>query len=147
MGGRRADRGGLRHRRRRAHLPRWWRPVSLEAEVDGPPAVGETARLHFQGRLPYTLRTTSKITRLEPPTEIEADVDGDLSGHGDWTFTPMHGRVHVRFDWRVNADRALLWVLTPLLRPAFRWNHDWAIARAKEGLEPYARKHGTIRRA
>ena len=29
-------------------------------------------------------------------------------------------------------------LLTPLLRPAFRWNHDWAIARAQEGLEPYA---------
>jgi hypothetical protein len=43
----------------------------------------------------------------------------------------------VRFDWRVHADRRLLRVLTPLLRPAFRWNHDWAIARAIEGLEPY----------
>jgi hypothetical protein len=26
-----------------------------------------------------------------------------------------------------------------VLRPIFRWNHNWAIARAKEGLEPYAR--------
>jgi hypothetical protein len=30
-------------------------------------------------------------------------------------------------------------VLTPLLRPMFRWNHNWAIARAMDGLEPYAR--------
>jgi len=29
--------------------------------------------------------------------------------------------------------------LTPLLRPLFRWNHSWAVARAREGLEPYAR--------
>ena len=49
------------------------------------------------------------------------------------------GGTHVRFDWRVHADRALLRVLTPLMRPAFRWNHAWAIARAVEGLEPYAR--------
>jgi hypothetical protein len=26
-----------------------------------------------------------------------------------------------------------------VLRPAFRANHAWAIARAREGLEPYAR--------
>ena len=26
-----------------------------------------------------------------------------------------------------------------VLRPALRWNHDWAIARAREGLEPWAR--------
>jgi hypothetical protein len=37
------------------------------------------------------------------------------------------------------AARPLLLVLTPLLRPLFRWNHNWAIARAIEGLEPYAR--------
>lgn len=40
------------------------------------------------------------------------------------------------FDWRVYADRALLRYLTPLLRPLFRWNHDWSIQRAIEGLEP-----------
>ena len=37
------------------------------------------------------------------------------------------------------ADKPLLRTLTPVLRPAFRWNHAWAIARAIEGLEPYAR--------
>jgi hypothetical protein len=46
----------------------------------------------------------------------------------------------VRFDWEVFADKRLLRVLTPLLRPAFRWNHAWAIARAMEGLEPYAQR-------
>jgi hypothetical protein len=45
----------------------------------------------------------------------------------------------VRFDWQVHADRPLLRALTPILRPIFRWNHNWAIARAKDGLEPYAR--------
>jgi hypothetical protein len=44
----------------------------------------------------------------------------------------------VRFDWRVVADRPLLRALSPLLRPALRWNHNWAIARARDGLEPYA---------
>ena len=43
----------------------------------------------------------------------------------------------MRFDWRVIADKPVLRVLTPVLRPLFRWNHAWAIARAQEGLEPY----------
>ena len=47
---------------------------------------------------------------------------------------------HVRFDWTVFADRKLLRTLTPVLRPAFRANHNWAIARAIEGLEPYAQR-------
>jgi uncharacterized protein YndB with AHSA1/START domain/quercetin dioxygenase-like cupin family protein len=120
--------------------PEWWRPVYIDVEADGEPAVGKESRQHFKGRLPYHLHTRSRIVRLEPPHVVESEVDGDLRGHGRWTLTDTpRGGTNVRFDWRVHADRALLRVLTPVLRPAFRWNHAWAIARAVEGLEPYAR--------
>jgi mannose-6-phosphate isomerase-like protein (cupin superfamily)/uncharacterized protein YndB with AHSA1/START domain len=124
--------------------PEWWRPVYIEAEADGPPAVGRVSRQLFKGRLPYRLRTRSEIVRLEPPRLIEGHVDGDLRGVGIWTLTPTAGGTHVRFDWRVHADRRLLQVLTPLLRPLLRWNHNWAIARAIEGLEPYALRTAAV---
>lgn len=120
--------------------PEWWRPVYLAAESDGPPEVGRVSHQRFKGRLPYKLRTTSEIVALERPRRIEAKVEGDLAGRGVWTLTPRDGGTHVRFDWHVNADRPLLRYLTPVLRPLFRWNHNWAIARATEGLEPYARR-------
>jgi uncharacterized protein YndB with AHSA1/START domain len=121
--------------------PQWWKPVYIEVDADGPPSVGRVSRQRFKGRLPYTLRTNSKIVRLDPPRMFEVEVAGDLSGRGVWTLTPSDGSVHVHFDWRVNADRPLLRILTPVLRPLFRWNHNWSIARAKEGLAPYARSH------
>jgi uncharacterized protein YndB with AHSA1/START domain len=119
--------------------PKWWRPVYLESEADGPPAIGCVSRQLFKGRLPYRLHTTSTITALDPPHRVEAKVDGDLRGRGIWTLTSTGERTHVRFDWQVNADRPLLRYLTPVLRRLFRWNHHWAIERAIEGLEPYAR--------
>jgi quercetin dioxygenase-like cupin family protein/uncharacterized protein YndB with AHSA1/START domain len=120
--------------------PQWWRPVYLAVEAeDGPPAIGHVARQHFKGRLPYHLRTRTTTTRLERPHVIEGETEGDLRGRGIWTLTGENGGTHVRFDWRVHADRPLLRALTPVLRPALRWNHNWAIARAREGLEPYAR--------
>lgn len=119
--------------------PQWWRPVYLEVQADGPAAPGSAASHHFKGRLPYHLHTRSMIVEIDPPHRVTADVDGDLRGRGTWTLTPAAQGTHVRFDWQVHADRALLRVLTPLLRPLLRWNHNWAIARAKEGLEPYAR--------
>jgi uncharacterized protein YndB with AHSA1/START domain len=119
--------------------PEWWTPVYLDVDADGPPALGKRSAQHFKGRLPYHLRTTSTITRLEPPRVVQGEVEGDLRGRGTWTLTPTAGGTHVRFDWRVFADRPLLRTLTPVLRPVFRWNHDWAIARATEGLESYAR--------
>ena len=120
--------------------PEWWKPVYIEVDADGEPALGKESRQHFKGRLPYHLHTRSRIVALDAPHVIEGEVDGDLRGHGRWTLTDAPGGgTHVRFDWRVHADRRLLRVLTPVLRPALRWNHAWAIARAVEGLEPYAR--------
>ncbi len=120
--------------------PAWWRPVYISVEADGPPAVGQVSRQHFKGRLPYHLHTTSEIVQLEAPHVVVAEVEGDLRGRGVWTLTPLdEDQTHVRFDWSVFADKKLLRTLTPVLRPLFRWNHNWAIARAMEGLEPYAR--------
>jgi mannose-6-phosphate isomerase-like protein (cupin superfamily)/uncharacterized protein YndB with AHSA1/START domain len=120
--------------------PEWWKPVYIDVDADGAPALGKESRQHFKGRLPYHLHTRSRIVALDAPHVIEGEVDGDLRGHGRWTLTDTPGGgTHVRFDWRVHADRRLLRVLTPVLRPALRWNHAWAIARAVEGLEPYAR--------
>jgi uncharacterized protein YndB with AHSA1/START domain/mannose-6-phosphate isomerase-like protein (cupin superfamily) len=127
--------------------PRWWRPVYLGVEADGPPAVGKESRQHFKGRLPYHLRTRSRIVRLEPPHVVAGEVDGDLRGRGVWTLTEIPGGTHVEFDWRVLADRRLLRILTPVLRPALRANHAWAIARAREGLEPYAQARAAERAA
>ena len=122
--------------------PEWWRPVYISAETDGPPEVGRVAQQHFKGRLPYHLHTTSRITRYDRPDVLEAQVEGDLRGRGIWTLSRRDGLTHVHFDWRVFAHRPLVRTLTPVLRPLFRWNHDWAIARAREGLEPYARRGG-----
>jgi uncharacterized protein YndB with AHSA1/START domain len=125
--------------------PRWWRPVYLDVEADGAGAVGVVARHHFKGRLPYHLHTRSVTVEFDPPRRVVADVDGDLRGRGEWTLTPTAHGTHVRFDWQVYADRKLLRVLTPVLRPLFRWNHNWAIARAMEGLEPYAQRAAASR--
>ena len=94
----------------------------------------------LQGPLPYHLHTRTRTTHAERPHTLQGETDGDLRGTGLWTLTRTRTGTHVRFDWRVHADRPLLRLLTPFLRPALRWNHDWAIARAIEGLEPYVRK-------
>ncbi len=120
--------------------PQWWRPVYIDVDADGPAELGKQSHQHFKGRLPYHLNTRSTVVALDPPHTITGDVDGDLRGRGTWTLTATATGTHVRFDWQVFADRRLLRVLTPVLRPVFRWNHNWAIARAKEGLEPFARR-------
>jgi uncharacterized protein YndB with AHSA1/START domain len=125
--------------------PEWWSPTYKQCTTDGPPMVGRVSHHRFGAKLPYTLKTTSTIVAMDRPHSFEVEVTGDLRGHGTWTLTPRDGKVHVRFDWRVFADRPLLRYLTPLLRPLFRWNHNEAIKSAQRGLEPYARTHAPDR--
>jgi hypothetical protein len=84
--------------------------------------------------------------RLEPPHVVEGEVDGDLRGHGRWTLTETPGGgTHVRFDWRVYADRRLLRVLTPALRRrSAGTTRGRSRARGREGLEPYARSRASV---
>ena len=114
--------------------PEWWTPVYRSVEGDR-----EQTHHYFKGKLPYTLQMDAQLVSEERPRRFEVAVDGDLRGRGIWTFTPDNGGTHVRWDWIVFADKLLLRVLTPVLRPLFRWNHVWAVARAREGLEPYVR--------
>jgi hypothetical protein len=73
------------------------------------------------------------------PASFAVKVVGDLNGSGQWTLTPTDGKVHIRFDWTVVADRPLLRYLIPVFRLIFRYNHNRSVKRAIEGLEPYAR--------
>lgn len=112
--------------------PQWWKPVYLAVDADGPLRVGRVARERVKGRFPHELSTQSVIVRLEPPRQFEVDVWGDLCGRGIWTLSKLpDGLVHVRFDCNV--------LVSARQRPLFRWNYSWAMARAVEGLEPYAR--------
>jgi quercetin dioxygenase-like cupin family protein/uncharacterized protein YndB with AHSA1/START domain len=120
--------------------PKWWKPVYLGVKTEG-----EYTLQHFKGRLPYHLHTRTRTVESHRPYRIHGETDGDLRGTGIWTLSEnADGTTHVRFDWQVHADRRLLKLLTPILRPALRWNHSWAIQRAIEGLEPYAQQRAMV---
>jgi quercetin dioxygenase-like cupin family protein/uncharacterized protein YndB with AHSA1/START domain len=119
--------------------PEWWKPVYLDVRTEG-----DFTLQHFKGRLPYHLHTRTRTVESERPYRLKGETDGDLRGTGIWTLAPAGEGTHVRFDWQVHADRRLLKLLTPILRPALRWNHNWAIARAIEGLEPYVRQRAKV---
>jgi hypothetical protein len=119
-------------------LPRWWPSTYLEAEVldeGDEKGVGKRVRLHTKGWLPYTLRWELEVTESRHPNGFSIAAKGDLAGEGIWTFEPSGAWTLVRYDWRVRAEKPLLAVLSPVLRPLFEANHRWAMARGEESLE------------
>ena len=116
---------------------RWWPDVYLavtplnSAEKDGP---GQSYRLVTRGKLPYRLRWNARIVRTRRPHGFTIEATGDFVGRGIWTLTERANDLKISFDWRLRAEKPLLRYLSFLLKPLFRWNHRWAMARGEEGL-------------
>jgi hypothetical protein len=120
-----------------AQLPRWWPSVYLEVEtldVGDERGVGRRARLHTRGWLPYTLRWELTVTESRSPRGFSIEAKGDLAGAGTWTLEESGAWTLVTYDWNVRAEKPLLRVLSPLLRPVLAANHRWAMRRGEESL-------------
>lgn len=116
-------------------LPRWWPSVYLAVRQLHPPpekgGVGGTYSLYTRGWLPYTLRWTLATTMAERPSRLGLAATGDFDGTGLWTLAPHGAGTRVTFDWRIVANKPLLRLLSPILRPVFSANHEWAM---RQGL-------------
>ena len=49
----------------------------------------------------------------------------------------MGDGTRVDLVWQVIVERPILKLLSPLLRPAFAWNHRWTTPRGEAGLKRY----------
>jgi hypothetical protein len=117
--------------------PLWGAPSYVEGKRLSGTGLGSTGRVSVRGALPYVLTLQCTIVKVVPSREIEIEVEGDLAGRQHWTFVPRGRTTEVSSDFRANTNWAVLSVMTPLLRPVFRWNHKLCKNRAMEGLERY----------
>lgn len=117
--------------------PRWWPAVYLGAELQPSGRadhIGDRVVFLTKGWLPYRLQWTAEVVRHERPHTIEVTATGDFVGCGIWRLESEGNATRVTFDWRLRADKPLLRWLSPLFKPLFRWNHEWAMARGYESL-------------
>lgn len=115
--------------------PRWWPEVWLRVTELEPIDGMSRYDLHTRGRLPYTLRWQSQTTEKRFPLRLALVATGDFVGRGIWTFIPDGADTIVRYDWRLRTEKPLLRHLSWLMKPLFRWNHNWAMARGLEGAK------------
>ncbi len=127
-------------------LTDWWGEVYREAEPLTPgekPHVGARLRARARGFLPYYLRFLLEVVELEPGRSIAVKTTGDFDGLWRAVLSPGSRGTHVDLTWEVIVERPILRALSPLLRPAFAWNHRWTTPRGEAGLIRYfERKDG-----
>ena len=118
--------------------PRWWGMVYDKVESLNHMAgdqVGAKAAVQAHGRLPYTIRFTSEVTAVTAPTMMSLKAYGDLSGTGTWRLTPTKAGTRVTFEWIVQADKPLLRLLSPLVKPVLAENHRWTMRQGEAALQ------------
>jgi Polyketide cyclase / dehydrase and lipid transport len=116
---------------------RWWPSVHLDVEELEPGderGVGRRARLHTKGWLPYTLDWELCVAESRHPEGFSIEAKGDLAGRGVWTFEQAGAWTLVTYDWQVRAEKPLLRLLSPWLRPVFGANHRWAMRMGERSL-------------
>jgi hypothetical protein len=80
-----------------------------------------------------------EVIDAEPPTRIFSRLSKDFDGTGEWTLVETADATEATLDWRPSVNHPLIKYLTPVLRPLFRSNHNWAMQRGERQLRAYLR--------
>ena len=119
--------------------PVWW-PGAEHVEQLAPgdsDGIGSLRRYVWKGPLPYRLSFIARATEIDKPRVLAADVEGDLSGFGRWTFRHNGGITTVRYEWEVRTTRLWMNALAPVIGTVLANNHH---ATMRQGGESLARR-------
>lgn len=109
----------------------WWKPAYVSTVKRSEKSV----ECIVKARLPYRLRFTTELVGEESPHEIYLKSYGELAGTGHWSLRAEGECTRVRFDWKVRAEKPWMRWLSLILKPLFRWNHDWVMKQGEPCLQ------------
>jgi hypothetical protein len=126
-------------------FPLWWQGVYLSVEpLDGgssEPEVGARLAAVARGWLPYKLHFTLETIALEKPRLIVFKASGDFETDASrWILTPKGKGTDVTLDWNPIVEKPIVKLLSPILKPIFRWNHNWTMIRGQRQIVEYMSK-------
>lgn len=116
--------------------PNWWKGVKTVQPLQNGDVnnVGKKMRYSWKSFLPYTLSFDMTSVTIKPFAYMEGNATGELEGVGKWFFKEENGITTVCYTWDVNTTKKWMNVLAPVLKPAFKWNHDVVMRWGAEGL-------------
>jgi hypothetical protein len=93
--------------------------------------------LLVEAYLPYRVNFGLEVLEAERPHRILSRLSKDFDGTGGWRLRETPAGTEAELDWRPSVNHALIKYLTPVLRPLFRSNHNWAMVRGERQLREH----------
>jgi uncharacterized protein YndB with AHSA1/START domain len=116
--------------------PIWWPYVERATKISegDDTGVGQVVRSKWSTALPYGFEFETEAIRVEEPSLLELESQGQLEGSGTWELSTTPEGTAVRYFWRVRTTQAWMDLLGPIARPGFAWNHAVIMRAGGEGL-------------
>jgi len=114
-------------------LPRWSGGLlHMDVRGGGGLGIGTVVDARVRSRLPFTLRFTFEVMRLEEPSLIEVRSWGDIVGTGSWAMEAVEDGTMVSYRWDVGLTSPLLDGLGSFgpTKRLLAHNHDRVMQRA-----------------
>jgi uncharacterized protein YndB with AHSA1/START domain len=117
---------------------RWWTDFVIRSTGDeAPPEPGKHNELLVKAYLPYRVNFVLECIEADRPRRIASRLSKDFDGTGEWTLEETEDGTVATLDWRPSVNHPLIRHLTPVLRPLFRSNHNWAMRRGERQIREY----------
>ena len=116
--------------------PQWWHNVESVVELSpgNQQGIGSIRRYTWHGRLPYRLTFDIRVIHMVPLASIEGVASGDVEGKGYWSFTVDGSVTIVRYEWNVHTTPIWMNLLSLLVHPLVKWNHNAVMQQGGEAL-------------
>lgn len=120
--------------------PTWW-SCWRKAQYRGGEAQSQLGSIidnEVKGTLPYSLRFTTEVTRLQPPNLLELKSSGELDGTGKFVLEQDDDGTAVTYYWDVATANPLFNLMGKLsfMRSMVEKNHDYVMDDGYRGLKP-----------
>lgn len=118
------------------HWPGWWKGVLAVKEISkgNEDGIGGIRRYTWKSALPYELSFDMRLTHDDQFRMLRGEAFGELEGVGVWNFEEKDGVTYVQYNWDVTTNKSWMNLLSPILKPLFKYNHDVVMRWGAEGL-------------
>jgi hypothetical protein len=112
----------------------WW-PWLHEFSLDGPTlSPGAVLRGVVDPPIPYLMRLDVVLTRCDRPTELDANVHGDLEGPAQVRLLPSAGGTTAEVSWRLEMMQRPMRLASRFAHPLMQWGHDRVVEMTVSGF-------------